>query len=131
MTTSDTFFVNPATLWLRWLFKKAWLQLKHKNLRLDYLADAQNCKFGNYNTIYKFTRLRNTELGDFSYISKNSQVYNTKIGKFCSIGPNVLSGLGVHPSSEFVSTHPLFYSSLGQSQIKFFSIAQLWIFNVF
>lgn len=114
-----TLLMNPITLWLRWILKKIYLQLKNDHLQLDYLADVQNCTFGKYNNIYKFSKLRNTQLGDFSYVSKNSQVYNTKVGKFCSIGPNVLFGLGVHPSAEFVSTHPIFYSSLGQSQLVF------------
>lgn len=115
----ETLFMNPITLWLRWLIKKIYLQMRNNHLRLDYLSDVQNCKFGKYNTIYKFAKLRNSTLGDFSYVSKNSQVYNTKVGKFCSIAPNVQFGLGVHPSSEFVSTHPIFYSTLGQSQLTF------------
>lgn len=110
-------FQNPFTYWLRWLLKKWALELKYskQHLMLEYMAEVSNCKFNNYNTVYKYARLRDSELGDFSYVARNSQIYNTKVGKFTCIGPNVNTGMGAHPSSEFVSTHPLFYSTLGQS----------------
>jgi acetyltransferase-like isoleucine patch superfamily enzyme len=110
-------FTNPMTMWLRWLYTKAFLALRHRgqHLHIEYMAEISNCRFGKYNTVYKFARLRNTELGDFSYVARNSQIYNTKVGKFTCIGPNVSTGMGAHPSSEFVSSHPLFYSTLGQS----------------
>jgi acetyltransferase-like isoleucine patch superfamily enzyme len=44
---------------------------------------------------------------------------NTKVGKFCSIGPNVLCVPEKHPSNTFVSTHPIFFSTLKQTQITF------------
>lgn len=110
-------FQNPSTYWLRWLFTKWSLEFKYRkeHLHLEYMAEVKNCKFNNYNTIYKFARIRNSELGDFSYVARNSQIYNTKIGKFTCIGPNVSTGMGAHPASNFVSSHPLFYSTLGQS----------------
>jgi acetyltransferase-like isoleucine patch superfamily enzyme len=110
-------FNNPFTHWLRWLFRKWQLGLKYygRHLHIEYMVEIKNCRFGSYNTIYKYSRLRDSELGDFSYVARNCQVYNTKIGKFCCIGPNVNTGMGAHPSSEFVSSHPLFYSTLGQS----------------
>lgn len=110
-------FLNPNTYWLRWLLKKWALEFKYRrqHLHLEYMVEVKNCKFSNYNTLYKYARLRDSELGDFSYVARNSQIYNTKIGKFSCIGPNVNTGMGAHPSAEFVSTHPLFYSTLGQS----------------
>jgi acetyltransferase-like isoleucine patch superfamily enzyme len=38
------------------------------------------------------------------------RIGNADIGKFCSIGPNCRIGLGRHPTREYVSTHPAFYS---------------------
>lgn len=110
-------FQNPFTHWLRWLFKKWSLELKYRrqHLTLEYMAEVKDCKFNNYNMIYKFSRIRNSEFGDFSYAARNCQIYNTKVGKFTCIGPNSNTGMGAHPSSEFVSSHPLFYSTLGQS----------------
>ncbi len=110
-------FLNPNTFWLRWLFKKWALEFKYRkqHLQLEYMVEVKNCKFSKYNTIYKHARVRDSEFGDFSYVARNSQIYNTTVGKFTSIGPNVSTGMGAHPSAEFVSTHPLFYSTLGQS----------------
>ena len=110
-------FLNPFTLWLRWLFTKWKLESRYRkqHLRLEYMVEVNNCTFGNYNTIYKHSRLRDSSLGDFSYVARNCQVYNTKVGKFTCIGPNVNTGMGAHPSNGFVSSHPLFYSTLGQS----------------
>ncbi|MEQ1732910.1 MAG: CatB-related O-acetyltransferase [Bacteroidia bacterium] len=110
-------FQNPISYWLVWLFKKTYLEFKHRkqHLQLEYMAEVTNCTFGNYNKVYKYARLLNAELGDYSYVARNTQLYNTKVGKFTCIGPNVNTGMGAHPSSAFVSTHPLFYSTLGQA----------------
>ena len=58
-------------------------------------------------------------MNDFSYIGPRTQMNNANIGKFCSIGPDCRIGLGRHPSKIFVSTHPIFFSTRGQSQITF------------
>ncbi|MDF2438588.1 MAG: oligosaccharide flippase family protein [Bacteroidota bacterium] len=110
-------FNNPSAHWLRWLFRKWNLEFKYRkeHLHLEYMVEVKNTKFGKYNTVYKHSRLRDAELGDFTYVARNSQIYNTKIGKFTCIGPHVNTGMGAHPSSVFVSVHPLFYSTIGQS----------------
>src|SRR3989338_1937382 len=115
------FLKNPFIIWLAWIIRKSILEAKHrrKNLRIGYLSRISVCKFGLYNTIYNDVELRDVDLGDFSYIADNSRLYKTKVGKFCSIGPNVRCGLGKHPSSTFVSAHPIFFSTLKQSQITF------------
>ena len=112
-----SFFQNPFTYWIKWLLQKWILEFRFRkqHLHLEYMTEIDNCKFGNYNTIYKFSRIRDSEIGNYSYVARNSQIHNTKIGKFTCIGPNVSTGMGAHPSSEFVSSHPLFYSTLGQS----------------
>jgi acetyltransferase-like isoleucine patch superfamily enzyme len=111
--------MNPLTIWFKWFIKKHWLELKHssKHLRIDYLAEISHCEFENYNTIYKNSRLLHCKLGAFTYVAKESQIQYAEIGKFCSIGPGVKIGFGLHPSSEFVSSHPLFYSTSKQAQL--------------
>lgn len=113
----NALFTNPFTMWLRWFFTKLFLEFRYRKqkLKLEYMVEVHNCKFNQYNTIYKYSRLRNSEFGDFSYAARNCQIYNTVIGKYTCIGPNVVTGMGAHPSSAFVSSHPLFYSTLGQS----------------
>ncbi|MFN3404426.1 MAG: CatB-related O-acetyltransferase [Cytophagaceae bacterium] len=111
--------MNPFTLWGKWFIKKHWLEWKcrKKHLRLDYMAEVNGCTFGDYNTIYKNTRLLHCKLGSFTYVAKDCQIQYAEIGKFCSIGPGVKIGYGLHPGTEFVSTHPLFYSTRKQSQL--------------
>jgi acetyltransferase-like isoleucine patch superfamily enzyme len=108
---------NPLTLWLRWLL--TWFRYKLSNLgkynRIEYGAELASVTLGNYSAVYKYARLRNCTLGDFSYIARDSQAHNATIGKFCCIGPHVLIGLGDHPSKDFVSSHPMFYSEIGQA----------------
>jgi len=112
---------NPITIWIYRLLKSKIVEWKNKNnnLKIGYLSIATNCNFGNYNTIYNDVMITNVSLGDFTYIANKSTIKNTTIGKFCSIGSNCNIGLGKHPSEIFISTHPIFYSRLKQSQITF------------
>lgn len=116
-----SFFKNPATVWLLFIFRKFIYEYKYSenNLSIHYLVRLSNCSFGNYNTLYPYVTLDNVSMGDFSYIAENTKIGNAVIGKFTSIGPDVMIGLGKHPTRNFVSTHPAFFSSLGQSQVTF------------
>ena len=112
---------NPLTLWLKYLGMKCFLEWKHRarHLSIGYLARCTDCGFGDYNTIYPGAVLNRVRIGDFSYVAHDSKVSDAEIGKFCCIGPEVLIGLGLHPSRGFISIHPAFYSTLQQSQITF------------
>lgn len=114
---------NPITLWLNWLFRTVYFERKYadKKLKIGYMASVAGCDFGNYNSLHEGVRLCNVTMGDFSYVSTNSQITNATIGKFVSIGPEVICGLGKHPSRGFVSVHPVFYSPTPQVQITFAS----------
>ena len=125
----ETLLINPITLWIRWLFKKLIYKVKNrgKHLKIEYLAEIEQCSFGHYNTIYKYSRVKHSNFGDFTYVARNSLIQFTQIGKFCCIGPNVSLGLGIHPSDTFVSSHPLFYSK--QKQAGGLSIVEKNLFN--
>lgn len=64
--------------------------------------------------IYKPARMFRVIIGKYSYVSENSIINNTVIGNYCSIGPNLISGWGIHPTNG-VSTHPMFYSTAKQN----------------
>ncbi len=49
------------------------------------------------------------DIGYGSYISHHSVIHG-RIGRYTSIADHVLVINGMHPTSEFVSTHPAFYS---------------------
>lgn len=112
---------NPLTLWFKWIALKLFLELKNKNksLTIGYMSFLEKCKVGRYNKIYDYSTLTNVDLGDFSYVSSWCTLNNTKIGKFCSISQYVMSGLGIHPSKTFVSTHPVFYSTQKRCAVSF------------
>jgi len=57
-----------------------------------------------------------SKVGRYSYLASNSHVSMTTIGNFCSIGPNFLSGWGIHPTNG-LSTAPMFYSTRRQNGI--------------
>jgi len=116
-----TILKNPLSVWAGWLWQKLLAENRNKTLRLGYMSRAVNCRFGSNNVIYDDVLLSDVSLGDLSYVSNGCRLHNVTIGKFVCIGPDVLCGLGRHPSRKFVSVHPAFYSPLGQSSITFVS----------
>ena len=103
---------NPFSIWLKYLLCKFFYEFKFskQHLSIGYLARFSNCKFGSFNTLNESSTLSNVELGDFTFIGRESNISNANVGKFSSIGSEVLVGLGKHPSRDFVSSHPIFYS---------------------
>lgn len=85
----------------------------------DNVSFYGNCRFGLYNTIYDNVTLQDVVLGDFTYIGDFSSILKTAFGKFCCVGPRVVCGLGQHPTHTYVSSHPIFYSTLKQAQVTF------------
>ena len=69
-----------------------------------------NSHFEGYNYIGINTAFTDSYLGLASYIANHSIIRKTKIGKFCAIGDNVRTFLGLHPTKDFVSIHPVFFS---------------------
>lgn len=111
---------NGFTRWLKWLTLKISIEFHYRkqHLKIGYMSILIELHPNNYNTIYENVYLNNVTLGDFTYISKDTSVMNTTIGKFCSIGQGCQIGIGLHPI-DYVSTHPIFYSSKRQAQIAF------------
>jgi acetyltransferase-like isoleucine patch superfamily enzyme len=74
----------------------------------DYFIASNNkfgrgCRFGG--PVY----ISGSDIGDFTYIEVGCRVSAVTMGKFCSVAPYTLIGLAEHPTSTFVSTHPIFY----------------------
>lgn len=77
---------------------------------------AGNNRFG------KGTSVNASKIGRHTYVAENARIVRVEIGAFCSIGPNVIiGGLGTHPT-KWISTHPVFYSTLKQSGKTFVTI---------
>jgi len=127
MTALKHVLLNPFSLWIKRAIVNCYYEIKYssQNLKIGYLAHLTNCRFSNYNSIQPGAVLCNVTLGDFSYVAQNSRLANVVVGKFSSIGPDVLMGLGVHPSDVFVSTHPVFFSPNNHSGLSFTKTALL------
>lgn len=120
-----SFFVNPISIYFKWLFYKSKYQLKYwgKHLRIGYGTMVVNCTFNKYNTLGVYNLVINCNIDSHTYLSYNSVVLNTTFGKFCSIGPNATIGPGTHPASTFVSTHPSTYQKKQNYLTKCFADA--------
>jgi len=72
---------------------------------------------GGFNNIYEGKNLvndrailKNSFLGYGTYLSGDCNLHSVKIGRFCSIGQRVTNAFALHPASDWVSTHPAFFS---------------------
>ncbi|MEC8147402.1 MAG: CatB-related O-acetyltransferase [Pseudomonadota bacterium] len=83
------------------------------------MAQFTNCNFGQHNTLYEGAQLTDVSLGDYSYIGARNKLSRVSVGKFCCLGPEIIAGLGRHPSSDYVSSHPVFYSPYAQTGVTF------------
>jgi len=70
-----------------------------------------NTMLGHYVTLLRGATLNNSYVDNYSYIGMNSIIDNVSIGRFCSLEPDLKIGLVIHPTSQFVSTYPAFYSA--------------------
>lgn len=70
-----------------------------------------NSKFEGANIIDTGTTVIDSKIGYSTVIGPSGRVINTEVGRYCSIGPNLRCVIGTHPSSVFVSTCNLFYST--------------------
>ena len=102
---------NNFTLWLKWVRNTYFLKKKFPTAVIGFMAKAKGeCYLGPNSRLDNFALIENTTIGDFSYVGTEARLNHSKVGKFCSIGPAVYGGLGVHPTSVFVSTSNHFYS---------------------
>jgi len=101
--------------------RKLWLQQKkgikigpNSSIGFSTTLEGKN-RFVGYNNIF------GSIIGFGTYIGPKSNFNKTKMGRYCSIGQNVNCIFGKHPTSNFVSTHPAFFSpnhSIGFSYVS-------------
>ena len=99
------------------LIKRMYYYIKYRDKSL-HLAKYSNIVgfatvFGGCNSIGMNTCFGG-EIGFGSYIGENCDI-RAKVGKYCAISRNVITAIGNHPTSRFVSIHPAFYSLQKQS----------------
>jgi acetyltransferase-like isoleucine patch superfamily enzyme len=95
------------------------LKMENPTIKLHDKVNISSSRFGQYNHIASNAQIYKSIFGDFSYVGSESYIYNVQIGKFTCIGPYVKIGLGEHPTQDFMSVHPVFYSLAAQTGITF------------
>jgi chloramphenicol O-acetyltransferase type B len=88
------------------------------NVRIHEGCNIFDSKLEGNNVLYKHNNLSGVKIGAYSYLNEGANMANITIGRFCSVGPEFMSGFGVHPTN-FVSTSPVFYSTRRQCGVTF------------
>ena len=105
--------------YLKLLLKQYLVTHKYK-VKIDSHSNVDlHSFFEGKNSIGNNTEVTHSWIGMGSYIANNSIIRMTKIGKFCAIGDYVRTSLGRHPTKDFVSIHPAFFSLKKQASFTF------------
>lgn len=85
-------------------------------INIEVMADLsakvdKETVFEGKNYIYRNVELAKCRLGYATYIAKNTKLHNVLIGRYSCIGQNVNIVEGQHPTKQFVSISPIFYSA--------------------
>lgn len=83
-------------------------KVTHSNI--SFKTSILRTVFEGHNAVYSKTKLVDCNIGYATYISSSCFFVKTKIGRYSSIASNVKVIAGTHPSSQYISTHPLFYT---------------------
>lgn len=78
--------------------------------QIQRTAHIHNVVCEGYNTLGENTIIYNVYMGYASGISRNSRFENTSIGRYTVLAPEIKIICGQHPTNDFVSVHPSFYS---------------------
>ncbi len=101
---------------LKRIIKSLYFKMQRKQIRVYGNADY-NTLFEGQNVIGRNSRVGG-QIGYGTYIGENCLIVG-KIGRFCSIANNATVLIGRHPTRKFVSTSPVFYSTLKQNGTTF------------
>ena len=94
------------------------MNLNRKN-KISKLSKLKRNEFEGANSVAKFSIIVDSKIGYATYINSYSKLFKCKIGRFCSISQKVQVVFGNHPTNDFVSTHPAFYTTRNQSNFSF------------
>lgn len=107
-----------------WRYVKR-ISYKKQSVRIDYGAEFNpQTSFGHHVWIHHHTNIKDSEIGNYTYIQDSCRLERCKIGSFCSIGDSVKVLSATHPTRDFVSTSPVFFSTAGQCCESFVNESQ-------
>ena len=93
-------------IFFRRIYLKKTVGIKYQ--KRAFIGFSTICEGGN--SFGKNSAIVGSKIGYGSYIAEGTKITKTSIGKYCSVGPNVKCIFGKHPTTTFVSTHPVFFS---------------------
>lgn len=90
--------------------------LKHKGVYISPFAYFNNrSELEGCNVVHKGAIISSAHIGYGTYIGPDTNLNNAIVGRYCSIAGNVKVVSATHPTSDFVSTSPMFFSTLRQT----------------
>lgn len=98
--------------------QKYWLKSANVIFKKNTFVDIKTV-FEGQNVISPETRFYDSVIGFATYFGRGCIITSTKVGRFCSIGPRLRIIVGQHPTSNFVSTHPAFFSLQKQAGFSY------------
>ena len=120
ISTKSNFFMK-VRVDMKTLLKLIYRYFKSKQLRIRGVIVSplahfnRTSKFEGVNVVHRGAVVSGSEIGYGTYIGENSILGNCRIGKYCSIAGNVKVVASTHPTRNFVSTSPMFFSTLKQN----------------
>ena len=97
---------------------RIFFRIKHRTL---ILGKGSEISFGSifegYNKVSHHAYVSG-EMGRGSYVGEYSTIVG-KVGRYCSVGGHVTCLTSTHPTKQFVSTSPCFYSTLRQNGMTY------------
>jgi acetyltransferase-like isoleucine patch superfamily enzyme len=106
------------------IFRKRYAKKYPDSIVFPWASIEASCILGKHTVIHRNVHLVNVVLGDYTFTQ--SSITNASIGKFCSIGPNCIFGPAKHPTRNFVSTYPAFFSKNNKGCLISFSEKDLF-----
>lgn len=104
--------------WIYFIYKKFSLKKKkfyiRTGTRVEYAVIIGGGRTGQNSDI------RYSEINLGSYLGSNCNLFAAKIGKYCSLGNNIKVVRGNHPSKNYISTSPAFYSNILKKENLYF-----------
>lgn len=91
----------------------------YKDLCIGYNSNVKGTSFEGYNVIGQNNTIVKSNVGAGTYIGDDNYFVLTDIGRYCSIGSDVKVAIGSHPTRDWVSTHPAFFSTRKQAGFTF------------
>lgn len=91
----------------------------YKNICIGYNSNVKGSSFAGYNVIGQNNTIIHSSIGIGTYLGDDNYFVLAEIGRYCSIGSDVKVAIGNHPTREWVSTHPAFFSIRKQAGFTF------------